>query len=86
MILLLFFWWIFFSRSFAIKDVIIEGNIVYDTGRDQVIVDGQPKVEGPRYKYAVIVEGGATEPKNLHFSNNILHPGTRGVSNVELKP
>ena len=74
------------SDNPPLTDVIIEGNIVYDTGRDQVIVDGQLKVEGPRYKYAVIVEGGATEPKNLHFSNNILHPGTRGVSNVELKP
>ncbi|MBI5397442.1 MAG: right-handed parallel beta-helix repeat-containing protein [Verrucomicrobia bacterium] len=69
-----------------LTDVIVQGNIVYDTGRDQVIVDGQPKVEPPRYKYAVIVEGGANGPKGLHFSNNILHPGAKGVSNVELKP
>lgn len=69
-----------------LTDVIIQGNIVYDTGRDQVIVDGQPKVEPPRYKYTVIIEGGANGPKGLHFSNNILHPGAKGVSNAELKP
>lgn len=69
-----------------LSDVIIQGNIVYDTGRDQVIVDGQPKVEPPRYNYAVIIEGGSNGPKGLHFFNNILHPGTKGISNVELKP
>jgi len=35
---------------------------------------------------AVRVEGGPTAPVGLHFSNNIFHPGTEGVSNVELKP
>lgn len=69
-----------------LSDVIIQGNVVYDTGRDQVIVDGQPKVEPPRYKYAVIIETGPNGPKGLHFSNNIFHPGAQGVSNVELKP
>lgn len=69
-----------------LSDVIIQGNVVYDTGRDQVIVDGQPKVEPPRYKYAVIIETGSNGPRGLHFSNNILHPGAKGVSNIELKP
>jgi hypothetical protein len=69
-----------------LTDVIIQGNVIYDTGRDQVIVDGQPKVEPPRYKYAVIVESSGNGPKGLHFSNNIFHPGAKGVSNVELKP
>jgi hypothetical protein len=69
-----------------LTDVIIQGNIVYDTGRDQILVDGQPKVEPPRYAYAVIVEDGSNGPKGLHFSNNILHPGTKGLSNIELKP
>lgn len=69
-----------------LADVIIQGNIVYDTGRDQVLVEGQPKVESPRYKYVVIIEGGANGPQGLHFSNNIFHPGAKGISNVELKP
>jgi hypothetical protein len=74
------------SSNPPLNEVIIQGNVVYDTGRDQVLVNGVPKVEPPRYKYAVRVEGGATAPINLHFSNNILHPGSDGVSNVELKP
>jgi hypothetical protein len=62
-----------------LKDVIIQGNIIYDTGRDQ----GKP----PRYKYAVhIATEGFSPPKGLHFSNNLFHHGTEGVSNIELKP
>jgi len=67
-------------------EVIVQGNVVYDTGRDQSIVDGKPKTEPPRYRYAVLVATGPGGPKGLHFSNNLLHPGTEGVSNVELKP
>ena len=69
-----------------VSDVIIQGNIVYDTGRQPVIVDGKRKVEPPRYKYAVRIAGGERGPKGLHFSNNLFHPGTVGESNVELKP
>ncbi|MEP6672501.1 MAG: hypothetical protein ABJF10_25280 [Chthoniobacter sp.] len=69
-----------------LSDVVVQGNIVYDTGRDQVIVDGRPQVEPPRYKYAVRIEGGPSAPQGLHFSNNLLHPGANGVSNVELAP
>ena len=69
-----------------LSDVIVTGNVVYDTGRDKVLRDGKPEVVGPRYRLAVRVEGGPTAPDGLHFSNNILHPGTEGVSNVELKP
>ncbi|MBN1341650.1 MAG: right-handed parallel beta-helix repeat-containing protein [Phycisphaerae bacterium] len=76
-----------------LTDVLIEGNIVYNTGRDGVLVDGKPKVLGPRYRYAVYVgpwgetgKPGATYPRGLHFANNLLHPGTRGVSNVDLRP
>jgi hypothetical protein len=70
-----------------LTDVIIQGNVVYDSGRDGALVDGAVKVLPPRYNYAVRVStGGYAPPKGLHFSNNILHPGTEGVSNVELKP
>jgi hypothetical protein len=61
-----------------LKDVIIQGNIIYDTGREQ----SKP----PRYKYAVhIATEGIAPPKGLHFSNNIFHPGTAGISNVDIK-
>lgn len=69
-----------------LTDVIIQGNLVYDTGRDTLIQDGKPVVVPPRYRYAVLVEPGPSTPVGLHFSNNVFHPGVRGVSNVELKP
>jgi len=56
-----------------LTDVIVQGNIVQCVGK-------------PRYKYAVIVAGGPTGPKGMHFSNNLLHAGKEGVANVELKP
>ena len=69
-----------------LTDVLVQGNIVYDTNRDAVLVGGVPKVLPPRYKYAVRVESGPTSPRGLHFANNIFHPGTEGLSNVELRP
>jgi hypothetical protein len=64
-----------------LSEVVVQGNIVSDAGRD--LAPPAP----PRFKYAVLVEqGGPNAPRGLHFSNNILHAGTRGVSNVELKP
>ncbi|EDY16424.1 hypothetical protein CfE428DRAFT_6043 [Chthoniobacter flavus Ellin428] len=69
----------------ALSDVIIQGNIVYDTGRDQPLVDGVPKREPPRYKYAVLIESGEPNPPHdLHFLGNIFHPGTAGVCNTDL--
>jgi hypothetical protein len=68
-----------------LTEVIVQGNIIYDTGRDHPLIDGQPKREPPRYQYAVRIEtGGPNPPQGLHFSGNIFHPGTAGVSNVEL--
>jgi hypothetical protein len=69
-----------------LADVLVQGNVVYDTGRDGLIRDGQPEVVPPRYRYAVLIESGPTAPVGLHFSNNLFHPGARGVSNVELTP
>jgi len=69
-----------------LRDVVLQGNIVYDTGHDQVIVDGKPKVEPPRYKYAVTIAGGADAPQGLHFTGNLFDPGTEGVSNLPMAP
>jgi len=64
-------------------DVIIQGNIVYDSGRDQVLKDGVPTTLPPRYEYAVLIDQNPA-PEGLHFSGNIFHPGSEGVSNVPL--
>jgi len=70
-----------------LTDVLIQGNIIYDSGRDRPLVDGQPQREPPRYQYSVRIEAGSgNSPQGLHFTGNIFHPGTSGVSNVELPP
>lgn len=76
-----------------LRDVLIQGNLVYNTGRDQVLVDGKPVEQPPRYRYAVYVgpwgensAQGPTFPRDIHFLGNDLHPGTKGISNVELTP
>jgi nitrous oxidase accessory protein NosD len=70
-----------------LTDVIIQGNIVYDSGRDRPLADGVPKREPPRYKWAVLIEQGAPNPpQGLHFFGNVFHPGTAGMCNVELPP
>lgn len=56
-----------------LSDVLIQGNLVHNVGP-------------PRYIYDVIIATEASGPRNLHFSNNLFPPGTRGVCNQEMKP
>ncbi len=68
-----------------LKDVLIMGNIVYDTGRDGVIENGEPTVEGPRYQYALYVEQTKEpKPQNVIVRGNIFNAGSKGVANFEL--
>jgi hypothetical protein len=67
-------------------DVLVQGNIVYDTGRDKVLVDGKPQVVPPGYEYAVYLSQKPGGPQGFHFANNLLNPGTSGTSNVVLPP
>ncbi|MBI5799425.1 MAG: hypothetical protein HZA92_01685 [Verrucomicrobia bacterium] len=54
-----------------LTDVIVQGNLVQAIGK-------------PRYSRAVIIAGGPNTPRGLHFSNNLFHPGTQGIANIEL--
>mgnify|MGYP003645939894 CR=1 FL=1 len=70
-----------------LSDILITGNMVYNSGRDGVMVDGELVQEGPRYRYALYVEyapDDARFPENVRVANNIFHPGRDGVSNVAL--
>lgn len=69
-----------------VSDVIIQGNMVYDTGSKA------SPAEPPRYKYAVYVgswhgpaEQSPNLPRGLVFSGNIFHPGRSGIANMEIK-
>lgn len=63
-------------------DVLIQGNIVYDAGRDQVLEAGKPVTVEPRYHYAVFISP-EPKPQGLRFFDNIFHPGKGGVCNLE---
>lgn len=70
-----------------LSDILIEGNIVYDSGRDGVLVDGELVREGPRYQYALCVRYTPDSPhfpKNVVVGENIFHAGKDGVCNQEL--
>ncbi len=59
--------------------MIIQGNIAYNTGRDEALEADR----APRFSYAVRIEDGV---KKLHFSNNIFHSGKEAISNIPLPP
>lgn len=67
-----------------VREVLVLGNIIYDSGRDGVLKDGQTQVEHPNYQYAVRIAEGPDEPTGLHFSSNLFHPGTDGIAHYEL--
>lgn len=69
----------------VMTDVLIEGNIVYDSGKDEVLVEGVPTRVPPRYEYAVYITPDP-KPQGLRFSHNIFHPGRGGISNVPFEP
>lgn len=52
-------------------DVIVQGNVV-------------DAIDKAHYKYAVIIAGGPKTPRGMHFSGNLFHPGSQGISNTEL--
>ena len=70
-----------------LSDILIQGNMVYDAGRDGVLVDGELVQEGPRYQYALCIRYEPDSPhfpKNVVVGQNIFHPGRDGVCNQEL--
>jgi hypothetical protein len=66
-----------------LTDVVIQGNVIYDSDRDEAAAAGAEGPARPKYEYAVRI---ATEAQGLHFSANLFHPGRSGVSNIPLPP
>ncbi len=69
-----------------LRDVVIANNVVYDTGRDKVIVDGRPRVVPPRYRFALMLRVRKDSFETMKIHGNIFHPGSSGASNYELPP
>ncbi len=72
------------EKNPPLSDVIFQGNIIYDKGLDRVLIDGEPQVVPPKYKYAVWFDE-KLKNERIHFHNNIFNAGAFGVSNKELK-
>lgn len=68
-----------------LRDVLVTGNLVYNTGRDGVLTNGTIEKLPPRYRWAVFVSRESGSPAGLKFSNNLFAPGTEGISNVPLE-
>jgi hypothetical protein len=68
-----------------LMDLVIQGNIVYDCGRDGILVDGKPVVAPPRYKWAIWFDD-EWRAENVRMNANILHPGSEGISNLPVQP
>lgn len=66
-----------------LTDVVLQGNIIYQTGRNEAGAGSASETAQPRYRYAISV---ASDVVGLHCSNNIPHPGSEGISNIPLKP
>jgi len=63
-----------------LRDILVEGNIVYDTSRDV----GGAAPGSAKYRYAVLIEKNSSSPEGIQFWGNIFHPGKSGISNVPL--
>lgn len=65
-----------------IHDILVTGNLVYDSGRDSVMLDGKWTQSPPRFGYALYVEQKrAPAPVNVRVYNNLFHAGSQGISN-----
>ena len=67
-----------------LRNLVVSGNVVHDSGRDTVLVDGKWTTVPPRYHYAVILDAKPNSAVNVRFSGNVFDPGSRGVSDVPL--
>jgi hypothetical protein len=73
-------------HSPPLSDVIVQGNVVFDptTAPSSDLSERQPK---PRYRYALMVTAdspASRAPVKLQVFNNVFHPGSWGVSNIDL--
>lgn len=66
-----------------LRDVLITGNVVHDSGRDTVRLDGRWVEAPPRYFHALYVEQKvAPAPVNIRVHGNLFDPGLHGATNL----
>jgi len=66
-----------------LRSLLVIGNLVYDSGKDGVMMDGQWKKIEPRYLYAAMLEPDKpNSAKNVHFHGNLFDPGSKGTTDL----
>lgn len=69
-----------------LRDVVVTGNLVYDSDREGVLTNGVWELRPSRYRYAVQIDTRTSGPQGLHFQGNLFQPGPEGISNRKLEP
>jgi hypothetical protein len=63
-----------------LRDLLVVGNLVFDSGLDTVVVDGLWAKSAPRYAYAVFTDHESPNKSlDLVFHGNLFDPGHKGV-------
>jgi hypothetical protein len=66
-----------------LRNVVIVGNVVYDSGKDSVLIDGKWTKVPPRYNYALYIEQTQKpSPENVKVYANVFDPGLKGTTNL----
>ena len=67
-----------------LADVLVQGNIIFDSGRQKVLYRRKARRRAAPVPLCGCDSRRRGVPQGLHFANNIFHPGTDGVANVDL--
>lgn len=71
------------EESPPLRNVLITGNVVHDSGQDSMLVDGKWVKVPPRYFHALYVEQKRQPyPRNVQVNGNLFDPGLIATSNV----
>jgi hypothetical protein len=68
-----------------LRDLLVVGNVVCDSGRDSVLLDGQWGKAPPRYGYAAFTDQASpNKALGLEFHDNLFESGLKGVNDCEI--
>jgi len=71
------------EESPPLRNVLIAGNVVHDSGQDTMLVDGKWAKVPPRYFHALYVERKRQPyPQNVQVHGNLFDPGLTAATNV----
>jgi hypothetical protein len=64
-----------------LRDLLVIGNLVFDSGQDTMLVEGKWTKVTPRYSYAAFIDRESPNKSlNLIFYGNLFDPGLKGIT------